>query len=181
MLSPEAESLAYPIGRFEKPDTYDEQLLNQWISKIEAAPNWYDYVIENLDEAQLNTPYREGGWTIVQVIHHVADSHMNAYIRLKMALTEQSPEIKPYDQDLWASLPDVTEVPVNVSNTIIHALHRRWVSVLRNMRPDDWERTYFHPEKQRSIPLWEMTGMYAWHCKHHFEHIFRLRERMGWL
>lgn len=180
-MNPELEQLAYPIGRFEVPDGYEEASLNQWISKIEAAPNWYDYVIENMDEAQLNTPYRPGGWTVIQVIHHIADSHMNGYIRLKLALTEQSPDIKPYNEKLWADLPDVQSVPINVSTTLIHALHRRWAAVLRSLKPEDWERTYYHPEQQKSIPLWEMTASYAWHCKHHFEHIFRLKERMGWL
>jgi hypothetical protein len=175
------EMLAYPIGRFEIPAGYDEASLNQWISKIEASPKWYDYSIENLDEEQLNTPYRPGGWTIIQVIHHVADSHMNGYTRFKLALTEQSPEIKPYDEKLWANLPDVSDVPVNVSITLIHALHRRWASLMRHMKPEDWERTYFHPESQRSIPLWEAAASYSWHSKHHFEHIFRLRERMGWV
>ena len=179
MLS-ETTQLAYPIGPFEAPDTYNETLLNQWISKIEAAPGWYDYSIENLDEAQLHTPYRPGGWTIVQVIHHVADSHMHAYIRLKLALTEQAPVIKPYDEKLWAELPEVNDVPVNVSVTLIHALHRRWVSTLRHLKAEDWERTYYHPESKQNIPLWKMTAMYAWHSKHHFEHIIRLRERMAW-
>lgn len=180
-MTEETEQLAYPIGRFQRPEVYDETLLNQWISKIEAAPKWYDYVIENLDEAQLNTPYRPGGWNAVQVIHHVADSHMHAYCRLKLALTEDHPVIKPYEEKLWADLPDVREVPVNVSVTLIHALHRRWAATLRNMKPEEWGRAYFHPEQNRSVPLWEMTAMYAWHSKHHFEHIFRLRERMGWL
>lgn len=174
------EELAYPIGRFQIPESYDEASLNQWISKIEASPQWYDYSIENLDEAQLHTPYRPGGWTIIQIVHHVADSHMNGYTRFKLALTEQSPEIKPYNEALWAELPDVREVPLNVSITLIHALHRRWAPLLRSFKPEDWERTYFHPEAGRTIPLWESLASYAWHCKHHFEHIIRLRERMGW-
>ncbi|WP_118951776.1 YfiT family bacillithiol transferase [Taibaiella helva] len=179
-MSPELEQLAYPIGRFEAPLTYDETLLQQWITKIEATPKWYDYVIENLDEAQLETPYRPGGWTMNQVVHHMADSHINAYVRLKLALTEQSPEIKPYAEKRWAELPDVAALPVNVSITLLHVLHRRWVAVLHHLQPEDWKRTYFHPETQRSVPLWEMTAMYAWHGRHHFEQLFRLRERMGW-
>jgi hypothetical protein len=179
-MEPEMELLAYPIGRFSKPEAYDATALLKWISVLEASPKWYDYSIENLDEAQLNTPYRPGGWNIIQVVHHVADSHMNGYIRFKLALTEQSPEIKPYQEALWADLPDVKEVPLNVSITLIHALHRRWVALLRSFKPEDWERTYFHPEAGRSIPLWESLASYAWHCKHHFEHIVRLRERMGW-
>lgn len=175
------EQLAYPIGRFEAPSAYDDTLLQQWTGKIEAAPNWYDYVIENLDEAQLQTVYRPGGWTMAQVIHHVADSHMNAYVRLKLALTEEEPSIKPYDEALWALLPDVSSVPVNVSITLLHAMHRRWVAVLRELSPEQWKRSYYHPEQQSLFPIWKMTAMYAWHSRHHFEQLFRLRERMSWL
>ena len=105
---------------------------------------------------------------------------MNAYIRLKLALTEDSPVIKPYDENAWAALPDVQLVPVNISVTMLHTMHRRMVSVLRNMSPADWQRTYIHPEHNRSFPLWEMVALYAWHSKHHTEHIRQLRERMNW-
>lgn len=180
-MNPEQpEQLAYPIGRFEIPVEYGAAERNKWISVLEASPKWYDYSIENLDEAQLNTPYRPGGWTVIQVIHHLADSHMNGYTRLKLALTEDNPTIKPYDEKRWAELPDVKEVPLNISITLIHALHRRWVATLRKLEAAEWERTYYHPEAGRSIPLWEMTASYAWHCRHHFEHIMKLRERMGW-
>ncbi len=174
------EQMAYPIGRYEVPEKYLPELQNEWIVAIEALPKWMDLCIENLDADQLDTPYRPGGWTINQVIHHVADSHMNAYIRLKLSLTEDSPVVKPYDENLWAELPDVDTVPVNVSITLLHALHRRWVQVLRNMQPEDWERTYFHPEHERYVPLWEMTDQYAWHGRHHMEQIRGLRQRMGW-
>lgn len=174
------EELAYPIGRFEAPVNFDNDLLNQWIDVLVSSPSWYDAIIENLDEAQLKTPYRSGGWDIIQVIHHVADSHMNAYIRLKMALTENTPSIKPYDERLWANLPDIYDVPVNVSLTMIHALHRRWVAVLRQLSDEQWRRSFYHPGQQKYVPVWVMTAMYAWHCKHHFEHIRRLRERMSW-
>lgn len=172
--------MAYPIGRYREPETYDAASLNQWIGKIEAAPDWYDYSIENLDEPQLNTPYRPGGWTVNQVVHHVADSHMHAYARLKLALTEDAPVIKPYDEKQWARLSEEEGTPVNVSVTLIHALHRRWAATLRRMKTEDWTRSYFHPEQQRYVPLWVMTAMYAWHSRHHFEHIWQLRERMGW-
>lgn len=176
----QTEQLAYPIGRFEIPATHSAAERNKWISVLEACPKWYDYSIENLDEEQLNTAYRPGGWTVIQVVHHVADSHMNGYTRLKLAITEDNPVIKPYQEKLWAGLPDVQEVPLNVSVTLIHALHRRWASTFRNLEETDWERTYFHPEAGRNIPVWEMLASYAWHCKHHFEHIMKLRERMGW-
>jgi hypothetical protein len=175
------EELAYPIGRFVAPEGYDRVTLNQWISRIEAAPHWYDYCIENLDKEQFDTPYRPGGWTINQVIHHVADSHMNAYIRFKLALTEDEPVIMPYPEKRWALLPDVEAVPANISITLIHALHRRWAALLHALTEEQWERCYVHPEHDRKIPLWEAAAMYAWHGKHHFEHIYRLRDRMGWL
>lgn len=174
------EQMAYPVGRYEAPEKYIPELQNEWIAAIEALPKWLDLCIENLDAPQLDTPYRPGGWTINQVIHHVADSHMNAYIRLKLALTEDSPVIKPYDEKLWAELADVETVPVNVSITLLHALHMRWVQILRNMLPEDWERSYFHPEHERYVPLWEMTDLYAWHGRHHMEQIKGLRQRMNW-
>jgi hypothetical protein len=176
----EMEQLRYPVGRYEKPESYTEADLKEWISVLEALPGWMDLCIENLDEAQLQTPYRPEGWTVQQVVHHVADSHMNAYVRLKLGLTENNPIIKPYQEAEWAKLADVSVVPVNVSNTLLHALHRRWVALLQNLKPVDWERTVFHPDNNRTITLWELTALYAWHSRHHMEHIRRLRERMGW-
>ncbi len=174
------ESLMYPIGRYQRQDGYTPELLKEWITVLKHLPSWMDACIENLDAHQLQTPYREGGWTIQQVVHHVADSHANAYIRLKLALTEDNPTIKPYNENRWALLNDVQDVPVNVSVTMLHTMHIRMVSVMNSMQPTDWERTYFHPEHKRDIPVWEMTAMYAWHSRHHTEHIMRLRERMGW-
>ena len=170
----------YPIGKYKTPDSYDEATIADWINAIEALPSWLDVVVENLDEHQLQTSYRDGGWTIHQIIHHIADSHLNAYIRLKLALTEDNPTIKPYDENLWAVLPDVAANPVNISITLLHALHRRWVSQLRGMKPEEWTRTFFHPEQDRSIPLWEYMALYAWHGRHHMEQIRGLRERKGW-
>lgn len=174
------EHLKYPIGKFQKPEAFNPKLQQEWIAAIEALPRWLDILIENLDEAQLQTPYRAGGWTIQQVIHHLADSHMNAYIRLKLALTEDNPTVKPYNETLWAELEDVKTVPVNVSITLLHALHRRWGAQLRDMPYAAWERTYHHPESNLDVPLWQMTAMYAWHGRHHMEHIRGLRERMNW-
>jgi DinB family protein len=177
-MNTDMEQLKYPIGRYQKADSYTPELLKEWISVLQALPSWMDACIENLDEHQLQVPYREGGWTIQQVIHHVADSHMNAYVRVKLALTEDNPTIKPYREAAWAELADTKVVPVNVSVTLIHALHRRLVAVLQHMQPSDWERSYYHPEHERNVPLWEVVGMYAWHSRHHTEHIRRLRERM---
>lgn len=174
------ESPSYPIGRYIPAEDFTPGLITKWIGSIQSIPLLLDYCIENLDEAQLNIPYRPGGWTIIQVIHHIADSHMNAYIRLKLALTEDRPVITPYDENLWAVLPDVADVPVNVSITLIHALHRRWSSLLLNMKDEDWTREYFHPGDQQYVPLWQMTSMYSWHGKHHAEQILSLRKRMGW-
>ncbi len=180
MEEQQSEDLRYPIGRFTVPDTYLPGLHNEWIAIIEALPAWLDVCIENLDAAQLDTTYRPDGWTINQVIHHLADSHLNAFIRLKLALTEEAPVIRPYEEKLWALTPEIEAVPVNVSITLLHALHRRWGTLLRHLQPADWALTYFHPEHNRHVPLWEMTAMYAWHSRHHMEHIRKLRERMGW-
>lgn len=180
MTELELEALRYPIGRYTRPEQYTPQDINNWIKEIEALPMWMDACIENLDADQLHTPYREGGWTIQQVIHHVADSHMNAYIRLKLALTQDNPTILPYNEALWAELPDVELVPVNISVTLLHTLHRRMAAVLKHMTAEQWERTYYHPQYQRQFPLWDMLALYAWHGRHHTEHIRSLRERRGW-
>lgn len=174
------ELIKYPIGRYIAPTEFNPQLIKGWIAAIEALPTWLDPCIENLDEAQLEVPYRDGGWNSRQVIHHIADSHMNAYVRLKLTLTEDNPTIKPYDENKWAVLDDVESVPVNISITLLHALHRRWAAQLRNLSHSDWERTYFHPEQNKSVPIWQMTALYAWHGRHHMEQIRTLRERMGW-
>jgi hypothetical protein len=125
-------------------------------------------------------PYREGGWSTQQVIHHVADSHTNAYIRIRLALTEDNPTIKPYDENAWALLPDVDTVPVNISVTLLHALHRRLVALMETLSPAQWERTYYHPEHKRNFTVWEMASLYAWHSRQHTAHIQQLRLRMGW-
>jgi len=176
----EMEDLRYPIGRYKKPETYNLTDIKEWVEVLDALPGWLDLCIENLDEEQLRIPYRPAGWNTNQVIHHIADSHMNAYIRVKLALTEDNPTIKTYKEAEWALLPDVEIVPVNVSNTLIHALHRRWVATLKALQPEEWDRTFYHPEHQRNIPIWEVTALYAWHSRHHMEQIRRLSERMNW-
>lgn len=176
----ELEALKYPIGRYVRPEQYTDAQMHEWKAQIAALPSWLDVLIENLDEAQLHTPYRPGGWTVQQVIHHLADSHMNAYIRFRLALTEDNPTVKPYDENAWAQLPDVEVVPVNMSVTLLHALHRRLVALMDKMSPEQWVRTYYHPEHQRNVPLWEVLALYAWHSRHHMEHIRGLRVRKGW-
>lgn len=173
------ESVRYPIGEFvEQP--YSEILLKEWLLDIKYLPNYIENALINLDEHQINTTYREGGWTIRQVVHHVADSHMNSYIRFKLGLTEENPTIKPYDQDAWAVLPDTKNLPVNISVTLLFALHRRWIELLENVLPHEWERTLFHPEHKKTITLWHLLGYYAWHSRHHVAQITALRKRKGW-
>lgn len=179
-MSETLEELKYPIGRYQKPDAFTPQLVQEWIAVLRVLPSWMDACIENLDAAQLEVPYRPGGWNTKQVIHHVADSHMNAYVRLKLALTEHNPTVKPYAEAEWAKLIDTDVVPVNVSVTMLHALHRRMVALLEHMDTAQWLRTYYHPDHQRSFPVWEMVALYAWHSRHHMEHIKRLRQRMNW-
>jgi|SRR5690606_17695144 len=174
------DNLRYPIGQYNLPERYEPEMQNSWIEALEMLPGYLEHCIENLDAQQLATPYREGGWTVVQVVHHIADSHMNAYIRLKMTLTEENPVVKPYDEKLWANLYDVDVVPINISITLLHALHRKFAAILRNMSPEEWERNYYHPEHERYVPLWELVDTYAWHGRHHAEQIKKLRERLNW-
>lgn len=173
------EDLRYPIGKYIA-QPFSEKLLGEWLTDIKNCPQHLENAILNLDEAQLNTAYRDGGWTVKQVVHHVADSHMNAYIRFKLGLTEENPTIKPYDEAAWAEMVDTQKLPVNISLTILHALHARWYEVLKNMSHADLEKTVFHPEHQKQMTLWYLLGMYAWHSRHHVAHITSLRERMGW-
>jgi uncharacterized damage-inducible protein DinB len=176
--------LRYPIGKATDPPfagaAYSEETKNAFLFDIQNTPGLLENAVLNLDEHQLNTPYREGGWTIKQVVHHVADSHMNAYIRFKLALTENNPVIKPYEEAAWAEMSDTKNLPINISLTLLHALHLRWAEIMKNMGAADWERTVFHPEHKRNLSLWILLGSYAWHGKHHTAHITRLRERMGW-
>ncbi len=184
-MGDEVTDLRYPIGKakdqpFSDKENFDEHAKLFYLSEIEILPSLLEHAMLNLDEHQLETPYRPEGWTIKQVIHHVADSHMNAYIRFKLGLTEDNPTIKPYDEAAWANLSDTKNLPVNISLTLLHSLHRRLHELLANLSEQEWERTVYHPEQKRSITLWSLLGMYAWHGKHHTAHISKLRERMGW-
>lgn len=173
------EDLRYPIGKFtEQP--YSAELLAAWLNDIKSLPLYLENAILNLDEAQLNTTYREGGWTVKQLVHHVADSHMNAYIRFKLGITEQNPTIKPYEEAKWADMPDSLNIPVNISLTLLHALHTRWMEVLRHISQEEFDRKVYHPEHKKEMTLWFLLGLYAWHGKHHVAHITSLRERKGW-
>jgi hypothetical protein len=164
------DELKYPIGKYsEQP--FSENQLREWLLDIETLPMHVEHAVLNMDEYQLQTPYRPGGWTIHQVVHHIADSHMNAYIRFKLGLTEDNPTIKPYDEKSWAEMADTKNLPINISITILFAVHRRWMEVLNNIKEEEWNRTVFHPEHQKTMTLWYLLGMYAWHGKHHVAHI----------
>lgn len=172
--------MRYPIGHFEAMP-YSEKKFQEWITDIKYLPQLLENAVLNLDAAQLHTPYREGGWTLHQVVHHVADSHMNALIRFKLALTEEQPTIKPYDEEAWAKLPDVEALPVNISLTLLHALHSRWYELVKGLDETSlMNRSVIHPEQGKVMNCWHLLGMYSWHGRHHVAHITGLRERMGW-
>lgn len=171
--------LAYPIGKFvwEGPDSAAAR--GPRIDEIAAAPAALRKAVAGLTEPQLDTPYRPGGWTVRQVAHHVPDSHMNAYVRFKLAVTEDTPTIKPYDEAAWAKLADVKAVPVETSLALLEALHARWVALLHSLGHADWARSFRHPELG-VVPLEKNLALYAWHGRHHVAHVTSLRERMGW-
>ena len=173
--------LRYPIGKvtdqpFCDKETFDENAKSSYLMEIKILPSLLEHAVLNLDAHQLETPYRPEGWTVKELIHHVADSHINAYIRFKLGLTEDNPTIKPYEEAEWAKLSDTKNLPINISLTLLHALHARLYELLLNMKEQDFERTIYHPEQKRSITLWSLFGMYAWHGKHHAAHITKLRE-----
>jgi uncharacterized damage-inducible protein DinB len=169
----------YPIGKYE-PKPFSEEQKQEWLKAIAQLPEELEIEVQHLDAAQLNTPYREGGWTVQQLIHHMADSHMNAYIRFKLGLTENKPTIKPYNEKAWALLPDNDTVPINVSLTLLHSLHKRWHATMKDLTQADFERTVIHPEQGRELSLWLLLGLYAWHGKHHKAHIQALKDKMNW-
>lgn len=169
----------YPIGKYQ-PQPYSEQQKKEWLADIQFLPEEVERAILNLDAAQLHTPYREGGWTVQQLVHHIADSHMNAYIRFRLGLTEDNPTIKPYDENEWVKLADIDTVSINVSLTLLHALHQRMLATIKDLTPEQWERKVTHPEHGREMTLWFLLGLYAWHGRHHTAHITTLRANKGW-
>jgi hypothetical protein len=173
------EDLRYPIGSFAVDSEFNAEKRAVCIADIEGAPKVLEEAVTGLSESQLASTYRPGGWTIHQVVHHVADSHMNGFVRLKLALTEDSPAIKLYNQPKWAELADVQLAPISVSLTLLRSLHARWASLLRSMQPQDFARTVQHPELG-SLALDVNVQLYAWHGKHHVAHITSLRDREGW-
>lgn len=173
------EDLKYPIGKFQPKDFYTPTELAGFITTIEELPTQLERAVASLTESQLDTPYREGGWTVRQVVHHVADSHTNAYIRFKWALTEDTPVIKAYDEKGWATTPETKASPV-ASLALLKALHQKWVILLRGMDASDFQKSIIHPETTKHIRLENLCGSYAWHGEHHLAHITSLKKRMGW-
>lgn len=171
--------LRYPIGKFHFDGPLTEDSKQTSLDDIARAPANLRDAVKGLSEAQLDTPYRPGGWTVRQVVHHVPDSHMNAYIRFKLALTEEEPTIKPYEQQLWADLEDTKSTPIEVSLTMLDSLHDRWVRLLQSLTPKDWKLTFRHPELGL-VSLEKNLALYAWHGRHHTAHISALREREHW-
>ena len=174
----ETDDLRYPIGRFTRPASSTADTRAAHIQTLRLLPERLKAAVSGLDSDQLEIPYREGGWTLRQVVHHVADSHANAYVRFKLALTEEWPTIKPYEQAAWANLSD-SRLPVEISLDMLVALHIRWVSLLESLSEEDFQRGYVHPENGRQ-DLAQVLAMYKWHSDHHTAHITNLRQRMGW-
>lgn len=175
----ESPDLRYPIGKFKWEGQTSDQQRRQHIDEIGAAPARLRDALKGLSEQQLETPYRPGGWTVRQVVHHLPDSHMNAYVRFKLALTEENPTIKPYEEARWAELTDGRTAPVATSLALLESLHHRWVMLLTSLTTADWARTFQHPELG-PMTLEKNLALYAWHGKHHVAHITSLRDRNGW-
>ena len=171
--------LRYPVGEFESRSKLNPDERLSMIEQIAAAPARMREAVRGLSESQLNTPYREGGWTVRQVVHHVPDSHLNGYTRLKLALTEREPTIKPYDQSAWADLADSRDTPIETSLMLLESVHDRWVRLLRSLDAAAFERTFRHPEHGAVTVDW-LVAMYAWHGRHHVAHITSLRKEKGW-
>jgi len=171
--------LRYPIGRFSYEGPPTEQQKQQFIDEIARTPENLKSAINGLSSVQLDTPYRPGGWTVRQVVHHLPDSHMNSYTRFKLALTEDEPTIKPYAEDRWAELEDTRSTPIETSLTLLDSLHARWVALLRSLTPEQWKRNFRHPELG-PMSLEKTLALYAWHGRHHVTQITSLRERSGW-
>ncbi|MEL6924504.1 MAG: YfiT family bacillithiol transferase [Bacteroidota bacterium] len=165
------DQLRFPIGRFEVPARITAKQVQHWIDDLDQLPTDFRRVAEGLTQKQLDTPYRPGGWTLRQVIHHVPDSHMNSYVRFRWALTENNPTIKAYDEVGWATLPDASTAPIHLSLDLLESLHKRWVVLLRSLSADELKKSFVHPSSGQQIPLDENIGAYAWHGRHHLGHL----------
>lgn len=171
MTEDQIHALKFPVGEFQKPISNEAVDFENCIAVISSFPKDMAEAVSELSEEQLNWVYRPAGWTIKQVVHHCSDSHMNAFIRLKLSLTEDGPTIRPYEEALWAELIDSTQNDLSYSLSLLEALHVKWVFVLRNMESSDFNRFYRHPEKSEPVELWSYVAEYAWHCKHHLGHV----------
>lgn len=180
MTIPDSDSLRFPIGRFVKPSNPTTTDVEHWITVLEETPMRLRHLIHGLSDAQIDTPYRPGGWTVRQVVHHLPDSHMNSYVRFKLALTEDKPVVKPYAEERWAELHDARTGPVELSLALLEAIHKRWTYFLRSLSEDDWKRTFIHPEANKVYDLKTVLALYAWHSEHHLAHIRQLKFREGW-
>ncbi|MEO9660076.1 MAG: YfiT family bacillithiol transferase [Maribacter dokdonensis] len=176
----ELDKLKYPIGRFECPENITNEDLSKWIEVLETLPKRLSALVDNFSETQLDTPYREGGWTVRQVVHHMADSHHHSYTRFKWALTENRPLIKVYQEKEWSNLIDARTAPISLSLSYLTALHAKLVYLLKRLTPEDMENSYIHPDGNVNVSVAENIGKYAWHSNHHFAHIKSLADRMGW-
>lgn len=170
--------LRFPVGKFHRLENITENQRRDFINAIAETPAKLRAAVAGLNDQQLDTPYRPDGWTVRQVVHHLADSHLNSFTRFKLALTEQEPTIKPYDEKLWAELPD-SKTPIELSLPLLDGLHKRWSILLNSLSPADWQRTFRHPERG-TMTLIDNLQLYAWHGRHHAAHITALRERKGW-
>ncbi|MCF8714972.1 bacillithiol transferase BstA [Joostella atrarenae] len=181
MTIKEPKSLQYPIGVYESPSIIAEEDVKKWIKTIEFFPEKLESLVEDFDDGQLDTQYRPEGWTVRQLIHHLADSHMNSYIRFKWALTEDKPIIKAYYEDRWADLGDSLDGDIEMSLYLLEGLHKRWAYLLKHLSEDQLQRKLIHPENNKETTLKELIGVYAWHCKHHYAHIEELTIREDWV
>lgn len=170
----------YPTGRYQPPEHITDAHCTAWLHDIESLPTLLRAAIWGLNDEQLDTPYREGGWTLRQVVHHIPDSHLNAYCRFKLALTEDHPTIRPYEEARWAELPEARALPCEPSLVLLDGLHARWAAMMIAMTPEQFDRSYYHPENKKDSTLRWVLGMYAWHGKHHVAHITALRTARGW-
>jgi DinB superfamily len=169
----------FPVGRFAPPATITPQDRERFLREIEEAPGRMRDAVSGLGEAHLDTPYRDGGWTVRQVVHHVPDSHMNSYVRFRLALTEEEPTIRPYFEDRWAELADARSAPIEISLALLESIHRRWTLLLRSLTAEQWALRFRHPELGL-VPLDRNLALYAWHGRHHVAHVTSLRDRKGW-
>ena len=174
------EDLKYPIGKFEKPAIISRELIEKWIDAIATFPSRLKKEVDNLNDNQLDTPYRPDGWTLRQVVHHCADSHMNSLTRLKLVLTEEQPIIKPYFEERWAELLDTKSMPIEPSLKMIEGIHERWTVLLNNLTDEQYGRIFIHPEHGKTFRVDENIGVYAWHCNHHLAHITETKKRYNW-